>query len=130
MDLLFSPTREELDLLINAYETGFDGIVRGENEIFVMLTLLQKLIQAHQIDEVIALRRDITNRILNDGAIDLENMDEGLRETIVFGDLELPTLLSRLDGVDETAMQDVNLLCQRLERFPDCLLYTSPSPRD
>ena len=122
MDLLFRPTREEVDLLINAYETGFDGIVRGENEIFVILTLLQKLIQAHQIDEVIALRRDVTNRLLNDDLVDLENMGEGLRETIVFGDLELPTLLSRLDGVDETAMQDVNLLCQRLERFPDARL--------
>ena len=119
IDLMFDPKREELDALINVYGIHVDGTIQGKNEPLVVADLLQKLVEKHQFDEVIALRRDLTNRMLSDGAMNLEKMNWFTRERIIFGDLSLGTLLSRIDGVSETATQDVNLFFERLERFPD-----------
>lgn len=119
IDLLFTPTREELGALVNVYKVHVNGIIRGETEPIVVANLLQKIVDVHQFDEVVALRRDLTNRMLSDGAMDLEKMDWSLREQVIFGDLGLNTLLSRLDGMSESAAQDVSLFYERLERFPD-----------
>jgi hypothetical protein len=119
VDLMFSPTQETLDLLVNVYQAHVDGIVGGEKELFVVAELLNTLIEKHQFDDVIALRRDLTNRMLIDGVVDFEKMSLSQKERIVFGDLGLRTLISRLDGVDKTAAEDAELLYERLARFPD-----------
>ena len=99
VDLMFTPTREELNALINVYEIHVDGTIKGENEPFVVADLLQKLIETHQFDEVVALRRDLTERMLSDGAMDIEKMNWSMREQVIFGDLGLNTLLNRIDGL-------------------------------
>ena len=119
MDVIIAPTREELGALVNVYETHINGIMLGQNEPLVVAALLQKIVQSHQFDEAIAMHRHLTNRMLSDGVFDLEKLDWSQKEQIVFGDLGLPTLVSRLDGISETAMQDADLFYQRLERFPD-----------
>ena len=119
MDLMFTPTRDELGALIDVYNVHVDGVSQGETETIVVANLLQKIVDTHQFDEVVALRRDLTNRMLSDGAMDLEKMNRSLREQVIFGDLGLNTLLSRLDAMSDTATQDVSLFYDRLERFPD-----------
>ena len=117
--MLFGPTREKLGSLIDVYQSNVAGVLRGENEVLVMAELLRALTKRHQFEDVMVLRRDLTNRVLSESNIDLNRMDWSRRERIVFGDLELPTLISRLDGVDESAMQDADLFYRRLERFPN-----------
>lgn len=119
MDLIIAPTREDLATLIDSYEAHVDGVLPGGRTALVMADLLQEIIQRHQFDEVIALRRDMADRMFDSDAIDFDELGLAVKERMIFGDLGLPTLIGRIEGANQTASQDVELFCQRLERFPD-----------
>jgi len=119
MDLIVAPTREGLDSLATVYQTHVDGVLRFDATAIVMSQLLEEIIKRHQFDEVIVLRRDMADRIFDSGLIDFDDLGVTLRERLIFGDLRPMSLISRVDGLSETAAEDVGLFCQRLERFPD-----------
>ena len=119
VDLLIDPKREELVVLTDAYQAHVEGIMKGSSETIVLAELLQTIVVTHQFDEVIALRRDVANRALNSDSSSIKTMDLVLQERIIFGDLELRSLISRMDDVSQTTYDDIDLFYERLEQFPE-----------
>lgn len=119
IDLLIDPTREGLDLLISAYHTHIENIMHGGGETIVVAELLQGIVVKQQLDEVIELRRDVANRALNHDSPEVNKLGVALKERIIFGDLGLPSLISRMDGVSQSTFEDIDRFYERLERFPE-----------
>ncbi len=119
IDVLIDPTQEELDVLVNAYHTHIENIMRGAGEPIIIAGLLQGIVVKHQLDEVIELRRDVANRALNHESPEVNQLGVALKERIIFGDLGLPSLISRMDGISDSTFDDIDNLYHRLENYPE-----------
>jgi hypothetical protein len=119
VDLLIEPTREELDLLTTAYQRHIDQVMLGTLEPIVAADLLQAIASQHLLDEAVAMRRDLANRVLSRSSLGSGKLDVAVEERLVFGDLRLQSLLGRMDIGDQLAIDEIDLLFQRLEQFPE-----------
>jgi hypothetical protein len=91
----------------------------GTLEPIVAADLLQAIASQHLLDEAVAMRRDLANRVLSRSSLGSGKLDVAVEERLVFGDLRLQSLLGRMDIGDQLAIDEIDLLFQRLEQFPE-----------
>lgn len=119
VDLLIKPTRETLGLLTDVYQAHIDYTLLGGKEAVVIASVLQQIVLKHRFDEVVALRRDMVDRVLQNEYPGFEKLALNLKESVIFEDLEPASLATRIDGVSESVYEDVDLFYERLEQLPE-----------